>query len=719
MPKNLYEFVATGQGDVIKAYESIGAAAERQKKQVEGAAKATARSRGAGGGVAGGAQRSRYDDELQKETRAQAAAEARRRSAEDRASRAKAKQEERAQRHVAGIKERHFREQQRAEERQDATQQRAAGQRHRREQSAAAKRSKELARESETNRTKVIEGIAGAVTGVAVGAAITSAATAVAATREIQALDERARDISIAARKSGQGFLDKDALRRGFQATATATPGVKSEDVAAAVAKFVQMTGDVQTGLRGQGVFATVASATGASAEDAAAATAALSQNFDITSLEDMKEAMAALAFQGKEGAVELRDMASLFQQVAVAGKTFGLNSGLGGVRMLGGFLQVAKLGTKSPEAAATAMEQVFASFKEKQEDLSAAGVQVYDRKTGALRTDFPTLLAETIAKVGGADMAKKQSGLSKLFGTEGGRGVAPLVAAYMEAYNTTGGDSAAKSAAGMDAVIRKLTDAANAAGSYADLQKDAAERQKDASAQLTGSWEALKMAVDGPAMRAVEGLGGAAGWLAMFLQSAAKDLEQVDAKKTGGKAEADAARAEVWQMEGIMSAAGIDESQLSPENAERLRAAREIRDKFDAKAARAEQFKADLAAGKQPVAWDGGGALEQFTNRYADELVAVGYEDNLESAKSRSADIGRRMIEGGGELGVLDRLNLPAMESMEMAAARADLAKSLGAGPADKVKIDTAPANEALSEFQKNVSAANAALAMMGTIFG
>jgi hypothetical protein len=324
------------------------------------------------------------------------------------------------------------------------------------------------------------------------GAVLTGSTLAIGlatgAARDALRTQELANRISINARKRGQDFVDPTALRREFEATAQATPGIGAADVADAVQRFIALTGDVDTARRGQSVFATVASATGSNVGDVAEAAASISQQFDIKGLEDMKDVLAALTFQGKEGAFELRDAAAQFQRLAASGAAFGIPKTVQGVKTLGGITQIARTGTGSAEQATTAVENLLTQFKAKSGVL-ASKYKVDVFRDGKARP-IEDLIVETIAKVGGGDIAKKQAGLTSVFGEQGIRAINPLVSKYNTTYQETSGTAAEKTAAGMAVLRGELEKAINAAGTYADVQRDAAQAQRDASAKLTVAWE-------------------------------------------------------------------------------------------------------------------------------------------------------------------------------------------------------------------------------------
>lgn len=332
---------------------------------------------------------------------------------------------------------------------------------------------------------RILGGVGGAAFGLAqrgIGKGASVAADLVRESLETQAIATR---VSINARGAGKGFVDPSTLRREFEGTAMATPGIKADDIGLATQRYVDLTGDIDTARSSMQTFATVASATGAKVEDVATAAASLGSKFDVKSVGDMQKVMAGLAFQGKGGAMTLADLAAQFQRLAAAGAAFGLGKGPEAVAKLGGVLQIARQGTGNARQAATAVENIFASLTQK------SGKSLYG-KNGEKR-DLNEVLAERVSKAGGNDMASKTAALMKFFGKQGYRGVTPLLAEYRRASEGKSGTEAQK--AGYDAVLKMLNDMASTGGQWSELMKDAGMQQTTLSAQLTGAWETLKAA--------------------------------------------------------------------------------------------------------------------------------------------------------------------------------------------------------------------------------
>lgn len=530
-----YRFIATGHDDVEKAFTGIEARAKASKKATDDATKAQARGAATTRKAQSDQDRkfkeaeraaAKYEREAQREAKAaERAAAAKQRASEKSAKQteaaaaraakreadAKVREAARAQKHVDRIRDRHFADEQRRHEREqrDLARKEAAA-RSRAERERASKRKQSFG---------VLKDLAG---GAFLGTVASGAALIGAAAKESIDLQEAAARIAISARGPGEQARDATQLRRSFEQTAIRSPGVKASEVADAVARFVSLTGDLDTALSSQDVFATTAVATGSNIGDIAETAASLSQQFDITGLEDMRGALAALTFQGKAGSFELKDAAAQFQKLAAAGAAFGLDRGVKGAKTLGGLTQIARSGTGSAEEAATAVMAMFAQLTGKQKELKTAGVDVFD-KSGKAR-NVGDILIESISKVGGADMAKKKAGLFKIFDREGMKAVNPLLTKYSAAFQGAEGSDADKTAAGIAALRAEIERSINAPGEWADVVEDAALAQKSASAQLSTAWESIKAKTADALLPAfaklAEKLGGKESMLDPFIEA-------------------------------------------------------------------------------------------------------------------------------------------------------------------------------------------------------
>lgn len=458
-----YQFSASGHDGVINAFRDVEMAANRSA-------------------IAAGRAKKAYQDAGKVKFKQPAGAEAPARAGDREVAavrateRRKTSEREKAERHVAAIRDRYFAAEQRRQEREVALERKKSAQ-----TIAVAKQ-----------RAREMGGVVKSVIGSGVALSIGAIGMA---TRDAFRLSELANRISISSRGAGEQAVDPRTLRKEFEATAKATPGVTAESIAEAVQGFVGKTGRLDIARQQQGTFATVASATGADVQDIANAAADLFQKFDVTSVNDMREALSALAFQGKAGAFELKDAASQFGRLSAAAAGFNVGKGQNAVRTLGGLTQIARSATGSPEQAATAVEALFRQLRSEAVNIEKkTGVKVFKDKGKTQTEDITKLLPAIIAGAKGNQVA-----LQDIFKDEGGRAVAPMIAAFNNASQAAKGKAGApateteKTAAGLAAVNRLLGDSVNAQGSWIELTKDAAQAQSTASAKLTAAWEGLK----------------------------------------------------------------------------------------------------------------------------------------------------------------------------------------------------------------------------------
>lgn len=477
-----YRFTAAGQDDVLGAFRGIERAArdaDRATRQRASSAKATlsaeAKRYQEVEKYAARVQRQLEREAAQAERLAKRTADAEIREAK-RAAEAKA----RAQEHVFQIRARHQAEMQRQEERRVAAERRAA-------QRASDARLRTI---SGLGRDAVFAGASafGVGLGIVGGAA-----------REGVRLQDISSRLSINARGAGERGADATALRKEFEAAALQAPGVKAADIAEGAAGFVAKTGDLGAARRFSPTFATVASATGSDVKDIANAAADLFQKFDITGIKEMQDALAALTFQGKAGAFELKDAATQFAKISAAAERFGIAKGAVGLRTLGGLTQIARTATGSPEQAATAVEAMFRQVIAQSKQLTAIGASPFEKGSTTKTRDIRDVLVDAISKNKGSLPA-----LQKIFGEEGIRAVSPLISTFNQAAGAATGTEAQKTAAGVTALREALAKAIDAPGNWAEVMKDAAQAQQSVGDQMTGVWERFKAKVADEAVPAL-----------------------------------------------------------------------------------------------------------------------------------------------------------------------------------------------------------------------
>lgn len=404
------------------------------------------------------------------------------------------------------------RERQRAVDRQSASQRSLARQRAREEAAtlrSVRKVTSERARfigSTIGNTGRRIAGAVGAVgrTGAAM-IGLGGVALATSAAHDALALDERARRLSIQGRGPGEQGRDPEELRKSFTRIGIAS-GMAPEDVAGGAEAFVTKTGDVKTAIDNLQTFATVAQAAGASVEDIGSAAADLSTKMGISKVEDMQKALAMLISQGKRGAFELKNMAAEFPELLAAAQSAGV-TGMGGVRQLGGFLQIARGSTGSAAETTTAVNTVFRQLSANALDLQSGKafggrkVQVFEgskSKPGGDPTkpmrNFVDILSDTLAQSRG-DLTKLQD----IFDVRGIKAVNPLIStarAERERVLKSGGSEKDAAAAVRKAIAAQIEAAAGKDGDFKEVQRDAADVMKSPAIQMRNALTEIKAAL-------------------------------------------------------------------------------------------------------------------------------------------------------------------------------------------------------------------------------
>lgn len=533
MAEERYVFSATGHRNVEKAFRSIADAAEDAAKSAGKAGRAwdgvfSGRRAGAGGG-GGRSERApkRYLEQLAlRVARDQERARKRELAAQKRHEAQKAREAQRAQQAAMRQAERQRQMERRRVERDEAKRV-SMIRRHARSAVRAESRAAERlsSRRAEIRRSRaarrrdfasdMIAGtgrtlLGGALAVGSVGAAFGAAMIGRAA-HESNDLQERSNRLAIAGGidpRTGQQF-DASTIRRSFERTALQVRGTKAGDVASGVEEFVTKTGRLDLAADFQKVFAQVAMATGASVESIGSAAADIFEKFDVTTVEDMNAALAALAVQGKKGAFELRDAASQFPKLAAAAQRLGIGKGVESVKTLGGLTQIARTATGSPEQAANSLEATFRQLTARSTQLRAQGVNVFDREGNA--RNIVDVLAETVTKVGGTNIERKKGGLQKIFGEEGIRAISPLISKYAETTGTA--------AERMQALKDMMNEAIDATGAEAEIKNDLAQAQQNNSAKLTAAWESMKAKMSDAVLPAI-------GEFASTMESMSSDLD-------------------------------------------------------------------------------------------------------------------------------------------------------------------------------------------------
>lgn len=547
-----FKFVCSGEEEVADAFANTGNAADKASKKVEAA----------------------WERAIKK---ADALAKASQKAAD-----AKAKAEERAADKSWKAVEQAAAKIERELEKEAKTAERLADRKAKAEERAA-------------ERTK--QAWANSITGAATQLAGSFARSAIGAiggmVREAMKMESVARRIAIDAHKAGSSFADHKTIKRELERAALDNPGVSAESVGQSVSEYGKRSGNYDNARKFAGVFATTQSAVGdsTSAEEIGKAGATLSKRFDITTVEDMGEAMAKLRYAAKDSGQPLSEMVGKLDKLASAAKQANLGSGMDGLTRMLSLNAIARAGGISERQAPAAVQTLLKSItsigvdQKKFKALSTGGSQAAFNAL-PIEEKIATIFGHTKyrGKAGESDAA--QGKITKVLGTRGMEAVKPLWDAYKQTYDRTGGTDKERNAAATAAMTEEFKRAGKSSGSFADIQAEAAEAQKDPAMQLAGAYEKLK-AVAGdelaPALSkmvgelagntalfdglrsAIELLGAAAVGLAEYLESKGL-LGGSDADKVAAADKAiDSAAA---QQEGLLKSAKVtSSSQLSPED--------------------------------------------------------------------------------------------------------------------------------------------------------
>ena len=237
--------------------------------------------------------------------------------------------------------------------------------------------------------------------------------------------------------------------------------GIGQDLIAEALDKFVGKTGELQTGRDSLESFAKTAKATGASIEDVAAAAGAISNKLgDVPDKANaINKVMLAIAGQGKEGAVEIKDLASQMEKLTSQASKFQSNATLKGVAgtdiganiaMLGVLAQAARKTEKGTAAQATQSSMAFVRDLTGQTAIKRIGAStLFTDKTRTQLRDPQEIVKDILSKTKG-DVSK----LAYLLPNQNSRAVAnSFMDPYMKAYQATKGTEKEKNEAGRKAV--------------------------------------------------------------------------------------------------------------------------------------------------------------------------------------------------------------------------------------------------------------------------
>ncbi len=185
-----------------------------------------------------------------------------------------------------------------------------------------------------------------------------------------------------------------------------------------AVEKIVNKNGDLGLANSVLLPMAQAINSTGARGEDIGALVADIRDKFGVGSSDEIVTALDTLILQGKSGSFTLENLSTQGERVTAAYASTG-RTGINAVKEMGSLLQIAKMGTGSPEQAATGLESLISDLRSNRDTISDEfGVDVFDQTAldegKEIWRPITTILQELLEETDG-----KSSEFSKVFGNE------------------------------------------------------------------------------------------------------------------------------------------------------------------------------------------------------------------------------------------------------------------------------------------------------------
>ena len=264
--------------------------------------------------------------------------------------------------------------------------------------------SKGVTRDMKASFTKV-KGVLGTVAGL--GGVIGFAALG----RDVLNFESKLKRLEIQAGKSD---FSMDEFRIRVTEVSNAT-GQSRAAILEAAEDFVAFTGDTKGAVAAVELFAEVATASGATILDVSKTAQSLQENLRIKP-EAFEEAFSALVTQGKQGAIELRNLAGLLSSVAPSFSNFS-SKGVAGLRELGAAFQTVRKEFGSPEEAATGLRAIFVALRRRAKVFEGAGVKIFDVDAEGNKTlrNFKDI----VQAIGNSKLMKDPTALTDAFGRQ------------------------------------------------------------------------------------------------------------------------------------------------------------------------------------------------------------------------------------------------------------------------------------------------------------
>jgi len=153
--------------------------------------------------------------------------------------------------------------------------------------------------------------------------------------------------------------------------------GVDPEKLLGGVETFVALTGKVDVAAAAMDTLGEAAAASGSDVNELAVTAAALTTNFGLSG-DQMKYAFGVLLAQGKSGAIEMKDLATIVAGLTPQFATFGAQ-GTDALDQMGASLQIMRSGFGSASETATGLSSLMTAMVKNSKQLEHLGVKVFD----------------------------------------------------------------------------------------------------------------------------------------------------------------------------------------------------------------------------------------------------------------------------------------------------------------------------------------------------
>jgi TP901 family phage tail tape measure protein len=166
---------------------------------------------------------------------------------------------------------------------------------------------------------------------------------------------------------------------RGSLLDVSNSAGISRAEVLRGAAAYIAFTGDSAGATDSMALFAEVANATGASMADITGVAGSFLKNLKLNP-EQFRQGFDILTTQGKQGAVEIKDLASELSNVAPMFSKFAGGSGIDGLAKMGSIMQAMRTDFGGVEETATGFKSVMSSIIKHHDRLKDKGIQVFGK---------------------------------------------------------------------------------------------------------------------------------------------------------------------------------------------------------------------------------------------------------------------------------------------------------------------------------------------------